>query len=29
MAAGGFVMLLSGGWRMARFLRLPVVEPPE
>lgn len=29
MAVGGFVMLLSGGWRMARFLRLPVVEPPE
>ena len=29
MAAGGFAMLLSGGWRMARFLRLPVVEPPE
>jgi hypothetical protein len=29
MAAGGLVMLLSGGWRMARFLRLPVVEAPE
>ena len=29
MLAGACVMLLSGGWRIGRFLRLPVVEPPE